>query len=188
MARINLSAPWVEYYHKVNELFRRDPDIHVVYDEGDQHLKLYVDDQRKAVALAKFLPDRKRFGNVSLKIGIFPSNGEFDTELLSEADPMILIQNLFNGNSVVSYIHKATGMFGLNALYVVFINRVVQYFSDDLSDINGLHSTLYQDIAKDILNVDAGIYFNTDVPEYMVTTSIGVTEDRSGHRRLGEWP
>ena len=188
MARINLSAPWVEYYHKVNELFKRDPDIHVVYDEGDQHLKLYVDDQRKAVALAKFLPDRKRFGNVSLKIGIFPSNGEFDTELLSEADPTILIQNLFNRNSAVSYIHKATGMFGLNALYVVFINAVVQYFSDDLSDISGLHSTLYQDIAKDILNVDAGIYFNTDVLSRRVKSIKELEPDTGLGAPLGEWP
>lgn len=188
MARINLSAPWVEYYNKVNELFRRDPDIHVIYDEGEQHLKLYVDNQEKATALAKFLPDKKRFGNVSLKISIFPANGEFNTDLLAEENQNVLIWNLFKNNPVVSYIHEVKGMFSFNALYVVFINSVVQYFSDDLSDINGLHSTLYQDIAKDILNVGAGIYFNTDVPSGRVKGMNELEPDTGFGAPLGEWP
>ena len=61
------------------------------------------------------------------------------------------------------------------ANYVVFENKVVQFFNDDLSDIHGNKSTLYQEIAKDIFGDCDNIYFCTDTKE-----EIG--------KPLGEWP
>ena len=45
--------------------------------------------------------------------------------------------------------------FAINSFtYVVFEKEVVQYWNDNLGDINGLRSTLYQDLAKEIFADD----------------------------------
>ena len=46
--------------------------------------------------------------------------------------------------------------------YVIFKKEVVQYYNDSLSDAHGMCSTLYQDIAKRILDADEGIFFCTN--------------------------
>lgn len=45
----------------------------------------------------------------------------------------------------------------------MFKNKVVQYFNDDLSDANGVCSTLYQEIAKRIFGENPMIYFCTSI-------------------------
>ena len=64
-----------------------------------------------------------------------------------------------------------------NNVYIVFKNKVVQYFNDDLKDVNGFCSTLYQKIAKDIFaeNGCETACYCTDVSE-----NLG--------KPLGEWP
>jgi hypothetical protein len=41
--RTNLSAPWITMYHEIEALFKKDPDIKVVYDEENVVVKLYVE-------------------------------------------------------------------------------------------------------------------------------------------------
>ena len=61
---------------------------------------------------------------------------------------------------------------------LVFKNCVVQFFNDNLNDAHGLISTLYQEIADDVLvNIDFhGVYYCTDVE----VGKLG--------KPLGEWP
>ena len=59
---LNLSAPWIEFYHKVETLFDPDPNVAVVYDDAAKIIKLYVDGTDKANALEKLLPKEKVFG------------------------------------------------------------------------------------------------------------------------------
>ena len=51
------------------------------------------------------------------------------------------------------------------AVYVVFKNCVVQVFADNLNDCHGIISTLYQNIAEELLTGPGaeGVFFNTDV-------------------------
>lgn len=49
--------------------------------------------------------------------------------------------------------------------FIVFQNKVVQYWNDDLGDINGNCSTLYQTVAKDVFGDVEGIFFCTDTPK-----------------------
>lgn len=44
------------------------------------------------------------------------------------------------------------------------VNKVVQYFNDDLGDAHGVCSTLYQEIAKDVFGEHEGIFFCTNLP------------------------
>ena len=84
-----------------------------------------------------------------------------------------------DGNPIFSFCRVVSGIFSHDLVYVVFVNRVVQYFNDDLSDIYGQCSTLYQTIAKDILKPQEGVFYCTDVEQ-------PVYEDLFSP--LGEWP
>lgn len=167
--KLKLSSPWVNYFHEIEALFGQDPDINIVYDEETPEINLYVENADKADALTKLLPAEKVFGRVVLKLTVIPANN------VNSSDSS-LFQKAFEGNPVFSYIKNIEGdFFKFPASYVVFKNKVVQYFNDDLSDVNGFRSTLYQEIAKDVFGNTNGIYFCTD------------TEDNIG-KPLGEWP
>lgn len=176
MARIKLAPPWVIYYNKVEELFKEDPGVRVLYDEEDYTIKLYVEDSAKANALTTLLPGKQTFGNIEQKIEVIPANS------VPVNAPRNIYGAAFDGNKALSYIQEVDGIFKNKITYVVFKNKVVQYYSDDLSDVNGLTSTLYQEIAKEVFGHKDGVFFCTDVPapESRKTTSFG--------KPLGEWP
>lgn len=164
---MKLSAPWVNFYRELEALFVQDPEVKVVYEEENNEVKLFVDNARKADALTQLFPAEKEFGNVTLKITVIPANNAD----VSKAD---LLAEAFDGNPALSYIQHVDAVLG-SFDYAVFQNKVVQYFNDDLSDINGLRSTLYQDIAKDVFGEDAGVFFCTEAPASL-------------SKPLGEWP
>ena len=62
MEKLKLSPPWMTYANEVKALFREDKEVRVVYDDEEKKLKLYVDNPRKADALAQLLPAEKTFG------------------------------------------------------------------------------------------------------------------------------
>ena len=73
-----------------------------------------------------------------------------------------MFRKAFEGNPAFSYAVTVGGISSNDFNYVVFKNKVVQYWNDNLGDINGNESTLYQEIAKDIFEDCTGIYFCTD--------------------------
>ena len=153
---LKLSSPTMTFFHEVEELFRNDDDVTVKFIDNfeTQTIKIYVVGDEKASALSQLLPTTKTFGNIVVNIQVIPAN------LFKE--PMIdLFEKAFKGNGAFSYIHKPDNIFDFN--YVVFSNKVVQFFNDDLSDVNGYKSTLYQDIAKDVFDNHDGIFFCTEL-------------------------
>lgn len=161
MPKVNLSSPWVELYREFEVLFGGDPDVNVVYDENSYSIKLYVNDMEKAEALTQLLPPERTFGNVVSKIEVISANND-------EPTMVELFQKAFDGNPAFKYIASVPECVGFPITYVVFRNEVVQYFNDDLGDINGNRSTLYQEIAKDIFEDHNGIHFCTEEPEKAV--------------------
>lgn len=161
MPRIKLSAPWDVFYREVNELFKQDDGIQVVYDEETKEIKLYVKSSSQASALNELLPTEMTYGNVTQKITVTPANGF----LFKSGKSANRFRDAFEGNPIISRIETVGDVFTNPITYVAFVNCVVQYFNDDLGDINGQCSTLYQEIAKNVFgNVD-GIYFCTDKPK-----------------------
>lgn len=144
---------------------------------------MYVDNPEKAEALDRLLPIGKCFGNIFLALTIIPSN-ESDKPLLEkQISQKELFDIAFDRNPVYAFSKEVTGIFSNVLTYVVFKNRVVQFFNDNLNDIHGLISTLYQDIAEEIFNdpddeVEQlyNVFFNTDIEEKVVGMP------------LGEWP
>ena len=154
--KLNISAPWVTFAHEIEALFGEDPEINFQYNEVENVVKLYVNNADKADAISKLIPTEKAFGNVTLKIFVIPAN------LLAD-DKEALFRKAFKGNPILSYIYTTCGFMRINATYIVFKNKAVQFFNDNLQDINGNQTTLYQDIAKDVFEQESGVFFCTDV-------------------------
>lgn len=157
---LKLSTPWVTLYRQINALFGEDPDVRVEYSAGDGEdplIKLYVNGSEKAEAIGAILPSKYEFGNVVVEVCIIPAN-----VAVSTAD---LYRKAFEGNPAFSYAVTVDGVFTNPINYIVFRNKVVQFFNDDLSDVNGNETTLYEDIAREVFHEKGGVSYCTDIPE-----------------------
>ena len=165
---MKLAAPWLTFFNEVKALFEQDPEVHVVFDEEKYELALYVENPRKADALTQLMPTEKVFGNVKVQIKVVPAD--------EAATKLDLIQEAFFGNPALSYVWKAKTPFGDEFDYAVFENRVVQFFNDNIRDINGNKSMLFEDIARDVFGEDVNLCFCTEA----------IRNDLA--KPLGEWP
>lgn len=172
MAAIKQAPPWVTYVSELEQMFKYDPEVHVIYNNDEHEVKLYVDASQKASALTELLPEVKEFGTVALHIIIVPANGTI------AANKANLYQSAFKGNGALSFVKTVHGIFSNDLTYVVFRNRVVQYFDDNLGDVYGQRSTLYQEIANNLFEDKEGVFFCTDVEEPVYQLG----------NPLGEWP
>lgn len=154
---LNIYAPWIIYYRKVEALFKKDPEIHVNYNDASNTITIYVDNREKAEAFRRLLPAQKNFGNVILTIDIIPSN--------FKANSFDDIRTIFNGNEAFSHttvVSEIPDFYISNPIaYCSFVKEVVQYPADDLGSETGMESTLYENLAREIFDVD-GVYFCTD--------------------------
>lgn len=175
--RLKLSPPWVTYVNKITALFDGDPQIacNVKLSGPNPSIILACNNGDKVTALQQILPTEVDFGNVTLTVGVdgTPSNRAF-------ANKKELFDVAFEKNPAYAYaISPADDGFNwFSMVYVVFKNCVVQFFNDNLNDCHGIISTLYQDIADEVLTGEAvkGVFFNTDVE----VGKLGMP--------LGEWP
>lgn len=168
MCKTKLSPPWITYVHKLEKMFENDSEIVVKYDDNDKTASLYVTSYDKAIALKKILKDKIAFGKVILTVEVIAPDKE-------NADILDAFTDALIGNTAFEYavpISSSIGTFN----YVLFKNQVVQFFNDQLDDINGLHSTLYQEIAKDIFKDNLSVCYCTEPSEKNLS------------KPLGEWP
>lgn len=168
MATLKLSSPWVIYYKELCALFGKDEHVHIVFDEGSNTVKLYVEDEERAAAIESLLPVEKHFGEVTLYINVYPANykenlsNKFVSVPSEAAD---IFRKAFSSNPALSFVREVRLLYNNPMTYVVFRNEVVQYFNDNLGDIYGQCSTLYENIARDVLETPDGVYYCTDKPE-----------------------
>lgn len=158
--KIKLSPPWITYYHKVQALFEKDDSVIVDFDKDKCYLNIVVkEDVEKGEAIRTLLPFEKNFGNNIMKINVMTTKDE------KSIPTTALFANAFKGNPIVEDIIYASDIFRDNQTYIMFQNKVVQFFNDNINDYNGMCSTLYQDIAKDVFKdfVDAHYCTSTNV-------------------------
>ena len=174
--RLKILPPWTLTIRKLEALFDGDPQIAFNTDFSGAHptVVLACNNGDKVAALQKLLPDEVVFGGVTLKVTIdgVPSNRAFATK-------KELFETAFSGNPAFAYaVTPGDDSWWISTTYVVFKNYVVQFFADNLNDCHGVISTLYQNIAEELLTGEAarGVYFNTDV------------ERGALGKPLGEWP
>lgn len=159
MKNTKLSPPWLGYVEQIKALFSEDPEITLGFDDDKMSLRLYVDNTDKAEALSELLPDSVQFGNVELDITVVPANKDVANTKGR------LFDLAFRGNPIVTDIVDIEGAFSNPMTFVEFRKEVVQYYNDDLSDLHGNRSTLYQEIAKEVFGDTEGIFFCTDNEE-----------------------
>lgn len=167
MPNLKMSSPWILYYKQVNEMFKNDPNVLVIYDDDAVEVKLYVTGEERAAAIDALLPDEQIFGNMALKITVYPANTkESDKKpfLKSFASTKEMYEAAFETNPAFHFAHEVRALYNNSFTYVVFANTVVQYFNDNLSDIYGQCSTLYETIASYIFDTPDGVYYCTDKP------------------------
>ena len=183
--RLELTPPWLIYYREITELFGKDPSVAVVYDEdeSEKHIKVYASTEEKTRALAYILPGTVEYGNVTLFIDVYEPNGyrycttcnaDYDLDIGIDRE---LIWAAFSGNSAVVTVGEVS-LGGERIYYVIFANKVVRYFNDDLFDAFGCCSTLYQDIAKRVLRSIRNVYYST-APENLTLPQ--ETEQETGN-------
>lgn len=161
MENFNLASPWVIYYNELKTMFESDEEVNVKMEcinDGNYVIKLFVEDNNKADALFKILDREKNFGNVTVNIEVIPANP------VSSMGVSELFEVAFNGNcALYDIVEHETPLGTFN--YVVFDKEVVQYHNDDISDLHGVKSTLYQEIAKDIFDKNLSVYYCTSVDD-----------------------
>ena len=173
--RLKILSPWSIFIKKVEALFDGDPQIACNVNWNEPAIVLACNNGDKVAALQKILPEEVTFGGVILKVAVdgVPSNRFFKTK--KEVFDVAFDKNPAYAYSV-SPVEEGYNWFDIT--YVVFKNCVVQFFADNLNDCHGVISTLYQDIASEILTGPAvgNVFFNTDV------------ERGALGKPLGEWP
>lgn len=164
--KMKLSTPWVTLYRKFEAMFGDDPDIKLEYVAGDGNdpiIKMYVEGHDKADAIAQLIQLEYNYGGVTVSVNVIPANKSYN-----KAD---LFRRAFAGNPAFSYSVQAEGIFTNPITYVVLKNKVVQFWNDDLSDINGNETTLYEFIAPELFDNVDGVCFCTDTPENLGVTA-----------------
>ena len=155
--KMKLSPPWVTFYKEMNALFGEDPDINVTFDEDTNTIKLFVEGVDKADALTQLLPAEKTFGNITVYIEVIPAN--------KQQSKIDLFRKAFEGNPVFSYAVTVGGISSNDYNFIVFRHKICQFWNDQMNDINGNVSTLYENVARDIFDDTKGIFFNTETAD-----------------------
>lgn len=162
--RLKILSPWAITIKKFEALFDGDPQIacNVDYSGSAPSIVFACNNGDKVAALQRILPEQVTFGGVVLHVAVdgTPSNRAF----VSKKE---LFEVAFSGNPAFAYAVAPVeeGATWFDMVYVVFNNCVVQFFADNLNDCHGVISTLYQDIAAELLTGEGaqGVYFNTNV-------------------------
>ena len=145
---LKLSSPWERLARQLEALFAQDPAVRVSTDFAaeEKTIRIYVDGDEKAGALSRLLPKYKVFGNVQVKLCVVPANG---TLALLRGD----LSKAFAGNPALLEILPATMPDGSPSgeFYAVFEPRVVQFWADNLASPEGVVSTLYEELARELL-------------------------------------
>jgi len=174
--RLKISPPWVTFINMLLALFDGDPQIacNVNYDASSPSIILACNNGDKVAALLKLLPTERKYGNVTLHIGV---DGPVSNRAFTSMKE--LFEVAFQNNPAFAYAIAPAkeGYYFVDFTYVVFKNCVVQFFNDNLNDPHGVISTLYQDIAENVFSESglSGVAFCTDV-------------ERKLGMPLGEWP
>lgn len=160
MKNIKMSAPWYIYFEQLKALFEQDDEVDLdIIEDGDGYkIEIFVEDDIKAEAISKLLPEKKVFGNVEVPICVYPSNNETDGWIETFADA-------FEGNPIVEDILPYSGPTH-DQNFVVFKKEVVQYYSDNMQSPDGFSSTIYEDIARKVFDeAPTGVFFSTGINE-----------------------
>ena len=121
-----------------------------------KYINLFVNNPTKAEALTELLPTSKDYNGHVVKINVIPAN-DF------EVSPATLFQQALEGNPIFNDVFVVQGMYNNPVTYVIFEDQVAQYWNDNLGDPHGNVSTLYQELAQKIFDVEGINYCTKEI-------------------------
>lgn len=150
--KLKLSPPWVTYANQMKAIFDGDPDVKILFDQEEMTVNVYVANEAKAAALTQILPTEQAFGNVKLRVNVVPANAAPGGDMYEDR-----FRTAFTGNPRYEYSETVTSPLG-RFTYVVWAADVIQYFDDDLGDINGNATMVIADCARAVFRPEPGVY------------------------------
>lgn len=152
-----LAPPWDIYMAKLQHLFLKDPQISITRPDSpfNIHVTCSLDTPpKKVMALKAILPETINIGGQNITITVAYEDTKLTDMTVSEA-----MKNAFAGNNAVVDVRTVDDG-PIHSVHVVFKKEVVQYYSDNIADLHGNTSTLYEDLARDVL-MPPGVFYCT---------------------------
>lgn len=150
-------TPWSDFTLMTEAMFKGDPDVRVDFIDTKKGMKLYVKGDAKADAISKIMVKEKKIGNIGIKVHVVPANGTKRGKAKKTAanlDKLEVFKVALDGNAAFTQAVVKKSDFGIPLNYVEFVPKVVQFYNDERSDLNGNFNTLYQTIAREIFDED----------------------------------
>ena len=164
-AMAHLSPPWYSYQRKVLALFGKDPEVRVrdlhQVDECNFTLFILVRNEGKAQAIRALLPRIVEVGGATITSRIFIPVDECEVRLEMKGTDAQLLKEAFTGNPIFDRIETLRSDMSAWG-YCIFRKEVLQFWDDDISNFYGLHTTLAETIALEILK-DVDLQFCTGI-------------------------
>ena len=148
-----LSPPWETYVKKLRTLFGADPEIRVEWAPDSMLVRLFVESCAKAEALNALLPDFINYGGAELKIEVIPAN--------KQPTKAELFKTAFAGNPLFRTAVQVD-VASNPITYVVMMPAIIQFYGDNLHDINGNVTQTVEQTARDVIDEIEGVCFCSD--------------------------
>lgn len=159
--KLTLSPPWYTYHHKVMALFGSDPDIRVrdleKVSDNEYSYMMLIGSQDKAEAIKKILPGEVPIGDVTVRAAILGPDEDGENSAEEIASVCDLFRKAFTGNPHFSRVVTVRYPPGMVLNYCVLKKEIIQFWNDDLSDINGVCSMITSELAREILVLDSAL-------------------------------
>jgi hypothetical protein len=153
--KMSMQSPWICFVNAVTQLFQPDPEVEVKWDEAKKELLLVVSDSVKAEAISSIIPCRKDCGGVVVLVNVKVEPKHGDSFYVNA------VEAAFKGNPLFEGLYQFQPEGGLTLCnYAVFKKKVIQYFNDNIADLNGNRSTLAEDLAREVL-ITQGVFYCT---------------------------
>jgi len=150
-----LTPPQYDYANKVKALFYGDQEVRVEFDKDACAVKLYVDNQAKADALARILPTSMDFGGIVVGVQVIPAN--------DDVSRIELFRRAFEGNpNVAKVASEASGPYGMLEERVTFKAKIVQFYNDNLSSADKIYTGTMEQVAGDVFAGVQDVFFSTE--------------------------
>lgn len=134
-----LSPPWYLLQAQLSASLQADPCVTVDSLQGDglnMSVEVHVCEQKKAEALAAFISKNHQFGEqLAVRVAVLYDGVAVEGQLPDALEEQVtLLNDALNGNAYFVYARSGLSPTSTVSAFAVFKPRVIQYFSDDISD------------------------------------------------------
>lgn len=155
-----MNPPWATLWSQINAAFAGDALVSVNPPDDSANpfvIVLTVNDYTKAVAIASLLKARHDFGNVSVVVKVCNRQGsQIGGVSPNSADELSLIVRVaFNGNLLLTDV-VVRDLMGRQRVFPVIAKTVIQFYNDDLSELNGNYNAVAAAVLSEICEVEPG--------------------------------